>query len=73
MADLGGIPVHAPPPSWPNFLHFHVFFFWKNWQNRMLVPPGGLVLPLAENPGSSPGRDSGRSRSLPKTARNENY
>ena len=32
----------------------HSPIFWKNWQNRMLTPPGGLATPHMGSPGSAP-------------------
>ena len=42
-----------------NFMQFYRIF----WQNRMLVPPEGLVSPPTGNPGSTP--EAERSHRLP--------
>ena len=46
---IQGAPWRAPMDQ-----NFHAVF-WKNWQNRMLVPPppGELALPPRGNPGSA--------------------
>ena len=49
MADLGGA-VSSMAQNFLNFMQFFRIF----WQNRMLVPPGGLALPPMGNPGSAP-------------------
>ena len=42
-------------PDGPKSSQFHALF-WKIWQNRMLMPPRGLVPPPLGNPGSAPVR-----------------
>ena len=49
----GGGKVCGPPPVGSKFFQFHAVF-GNIWQNRMLVPPpGGLVPPPRRNPGSA--------------------
>ena len=48
----GAQGTHAPWGS--KFFQFHAVF-GKNWQNRILAPPGELARPPRGNPGSTPG------------------
>ena len=53
VADLRGARGTRAPPGGPNSFDF-MQFFGKIWQNRMLVPPSGeLVPPPQGNPGSA--------------------
>ena len=54
LEDLRGLQgTHAPPPAWASKLfQFHAVC-GKMWQNRVLVPPGGLAPPPQGNPGST--------------------
>ena len=53
VVDLWQCPQHEPPPNRLKFPQIHAFF-WKFWQNHMLVPPRELVPPPMGKPGFAP-------------------